>query len=153
MILAASERIGAPRDFVFARAVEFDRLIRAAEARGAEVRPPEQDGDRLRCALRYPFRDSLWPVVLVLQGTTPPEEMEIAVEGEVALALGSVRFLALGSDATQVDLRAELKPRNMQGRLLIGSLHVLRGRLQDRLDRDLAAMGRAAETLWQTDRP
>lgn len=152
MILAASERIEAPRDFVFARAVEFDRLIRAAEARGAEVSPPEQDGDRLRCRLRYPFREAMWPVALVLQGTTPPESMKIDVEGDAAMAQGVVSFLALEGEATRVDLRAELRPRSIQGRLLIGSLLVLRGRVQERLERDLAAMGRAAEALWRDAR-
>ena len=153
MILAASERIAAPRDFVFARAVEFDRLARAAAARGAQIAEPERDGTRVRYALRYPFRDSLWPVVLVLESTTPPEALEIGVESDVAIAQGEVVFLELDAALTQVDLRAEVRPRNMQGRLLLGSLNVLRGRVQQRLDRDLSTMARTAEALWQAAGP
>ncbi|MBK5927081.1 hypothetical protein [Rhodobaculum claviforme] len=148
MILTASDRIHAPRDFVFARATEFDRLARAAAGRGAEVAAPEHDGAQVRYALRYPFRDELWPVVLMLEGATPPEGLQIALEARVATAQGAVRFSELSAEVTQVDLRAELRPVNMQGRLLIGSLHMLRARVQARLDRDLAALARGAEALW-----
>ena len=148
MILAASDRIRAPRDFVFARAMEFERLARAAQGRGAEVAPPEPDGTKVRYALRYPFRDELWPVVLVLEGAIPPEGLEIGLEARSVTAAGTVRFSDLGPDLTGVALRAELRPANMQGRMLIGSLHVVRGRVQERLDRDLAALARGTEALW-----
>ncbi|MGY6632886.1 MAG: hypothetical protein ACXIU8_03995 [Alkalilacustris sp.] len=148
MILSATDRIAAPRDFVFARAMEFDRLARAAESRGAEVAPAEADGGRVRYALRYPFRDSLWPVTLVLEGATPPEGLDIAVLAQVATAQGTVRFTEAAPEVTEVLLSAELRPVNMQGRLLIGSLHMLRARVQERLDRDLAALARGTEALW-----
>ena len=152
MIISASQQIAAPREFVFARAVEFERLVRAAEGRGAEVDPPRKEGEALRYGMRYPFRDELWPVELVLEAMVPPEGLDLRIEGKVAMADATVRFAEAGADTTAVALRAELKPLGLQGRVLIGSLHVLRSRVQERIDRDLAALARGAEALWRNAR-
>lgn len=149
MILMASERIAAPRDFVFARAGEFDRFARAAQQRGAVVARAEGSTDRPRYEVQYPFRDALWPAALELRGASAPEAMEVAVEATVVEALAQVAFQAPEPDWTLVEMTVTLRPRNMQGRLLLGSLHVLRGRVQQRLEGDLAALARGAEALWR----
>jgi hypothetical protein len=149
MIFTASERIDAPREFVFARATEFDRLARAVEGRGAQVRPATGAGGVPRFEMEYPFRDKLWPVVLELRETTATEAMRVGVEATVVSALAAFDFRAPGPEATEVAMTVTLSPKNMQGRLLLGSLHVVRGRVQERLDGDLAALARAAEALWR----
>ncbi len=149
MIFTASERIGAPREFVFARASEFDRLARAVEGRGAVVRPGEAAPGRPRFEMEYPFRDSMWPVALELRSSAPVEAMEVGVEAAAVTAVAAFDFRDPLPEVTLVEMTVTLAPRNMQGRLLLGSLHMVRGRVQERLDGDLAALARAAERLWR----
>jgi hypothetical protein len=149
MIFTATERIGAPRDFVFARASEFDRLARAVRGRGAVVRPSEGPGGRPRFEMEYPFRDSMWPVALDLRGAAPAEALEVGVEAAAVSAVAVFGFRAPLPDVTLVEMTVTLSPKGMQGRLLLGSLHMVRSRVQERLDGDLAALARGAERLWR----
>lgn len=151
MILTSSERIAAPMDFVFARAIEFERLARAAEGRGARVSGPVADAERPRYDVQYPFRDELWPVTLELSEVSPPAALVIALQAAVVSARAGVNFTATGAEMTLVELSVEVSPRNMQGRLLLGSLHLVRGRVQERLDGDLSALARGAEALWHAE--
>ena len=151
MILQASQRIAAPQAFVFARALEIDRLLRAAEARGAEVDPPERDGARLRCALRYPVRGQAVPLVLSLEPVAEAGTVTLEVAARAVVAEGRLWFAAAGAEATDMALRAELRPLGLQGRVLLGSLRMAQGQVQARLERDLAALARGAEALWRGD--
>jgi hypothetical protein len=151
MIFTASERVAAPRDFVFARATDFDRLARAVETRGAVVRSARAEDALPRFEMEYPFRDRMWPVVLELREATPAEAMRVGVEAAVVSAVAAFDFQAPEPVATEVTMTVTLSPRNMQGRLLLGSLHVVRARVQERLDGDLAALARAAEALWRRE--
>ena len=149
MLFTASERIEAPRDFVFERACEFDRLVRAIEDRGGVV---ERAGDAPaapRYDVQYPFREQLWPASLELRDLIAPEAMEIGVAAKLVEALARFDFRAPEPEFTMAELSVTLKPRGMQGRLLIGSLHAVRGRVQERLDGDLAALARTAERMWR----
>lgn len=149
MLFTASERIAAPRDFVFERACEFDRLVRAIEGRGGVVERVAEAPGAPRYDVQYPFRDQLWPASLELRGLDEPEAMEIGVEAKVVEALARFDFRAPEPEWTMAELSVTLKPRGMQGRLLIGSLHAVRGRVQERLDGDLAALARKAERMWR----
>lgn len=149
MIFSASERIGAPRDFVFARASDFDSLARAVEGRGAVVRATEGARGAPRFDMEYPFRNSMWPVSLELHEAMPAEAIRIGLDAAAVSAMAEFDFRAPVPEVTLVEMTVTLAPKNMQGRLLLGSLHMVRGRVQERLDGDLAALARAAERLWQ----
>jgi hypothetical protein len=149
MIFTASERIGAPRDFVFARAGEFDRLVRAVERRGAVVRPADAAPGTPRFEMEYPFRNSMWPVALELRRSEPVEALEVGVEAAAVSAVAVFAFREPVPEVTMVEMTVTLAPRNMQGRLLLGSLHMVRGRVEQRLGGDLAALARGAERLWR----
>lgn len=153
MILSASQQIAAPQDFVLARAGEIDWVAQAARARGAEVDPPERTGTGTgigaRCRLRVPLRGQVWPLALSIEADPQPDALRFRVEAQPAVALASVRLVAAGAEATQATLRLELRPVGLQGRLLLGSLRMAQGRVQDRLHRDLAALARGAEALWR----
>ena len=151
MLFAISETVAAPRDFVFARATEFDRLTRAIEGRGATVAAAEGTGGAPRYEVEYPFRQAMWPVALELKDRRPPDALQVAVEAAVVTALADVVFQEAPAAATRVDLSVTLSPRNLQGRLFLGSLHMVRGRVEERLREDLAALARGAEALWRAD--
>ena len=151
MLFTSSQRIEAPREFVFDRAREFDRLLGAVESRGGVVERVAEPPAPQRYEVQYPFRDRLWPAALELRDMTAPEAMEIAMEAAVIEALARFDFTAPEPAWTQAELSVTLKPRGMQGRLLIGSLHAVRGRVQERLDEDLAALARTAEALWRAE--
>jgi len=143
------QRIAAPRDFVFARAGEFRRLARALERRGAVVVPAAGPSGRPRYEVQYPFRDAMWPATLELQEMSAPEWMEVTVEGKMVQAMARFDFDAPEPGITQASMTVTIKPRNMQGRVLLGSMQVFRGRIQGRLDRDFNGLARAAERLWR----
>ena len=149
MIFTSVAHVAAPRDFVFARACEFDRLARAVEGRGAVVRPGVSALGGPRYDIEYPFRKAMWPAALELQATNPPGEMQIGIEAAAVTAKAEFAFLVVEAGGTRVELTATLTPKSMQGRLFLGSLHVVRGRVQERLDEDLSALARGAEALWQ----
>lgn len=148
MIFTASQRVSAPRTFVFERATEFDRLAQALLGRGAKVADATPAGGAPRFEVEYPFRDAMWPAALELQGQNPPDALTVAVQAAAVQALADFGFREAEPEVTLVELSVTLKPRNLQGRLLLGSLHVVRGRVQERLEEDLAALARGAEALW-----
>ena len=149
MIFTSSAPVAAPRDFVFARACEFDRLARAVEGRGAQVREAFTPEGAPRYEIQYPFRQAMWPAALELKATNPPDTIDVAIEAAAVLALAEVAFLEGEGAGSRVELKVTMSPRTMQGRLFLGSLHVVRGRVQERLDEDLAALARGAEALWR----
>ena len=152
MILSASQQIAAPQEFVLARAAEIDWVAQAARARGAEMEAPERTGSGTRCRLRVPLRGQVWPMALSIEAAPQPDALRVRVEAQPAVALASVRLVAAGIEATDATLRLELRPVGLQGRLLLGSLRMAQGRVQDRLHRDLAALARGAEALWRQSR-
>ncbi len=155
MRIAIAQVISAPRPFVFARATEFDRLAMALRDRGAEValtRPDTAGPEGLRLAIDYPVGDRTWAANLDLAEHVPPEALELAVDAEALTGRLGVLFETLAEEATRVAVTVDLAGRGVKGRMLLGSLKLVRARIEARLDADLEAAARWLEADWQAAR-
>ena len=152
MKLTATHDIAAPVDFVFARANEFARFARVAQARGGKVQrhPPDPDAGRgLRFDVEYPFRGTLWPVELELLDRAPPERMRIGVSAALVTGTIDVGFAPDGTGGTRVTLATAIKARSLKGQVFLGSLQVVRNKIEGRLKSELKRAGAGAEALWR----
>lgn len=152
MKLTATHDIAAPIDFVFARANEFGRFARVAQARGGKVQrhPPDPAAGRgLRFDVEYPFRGTLWPVGLELLDRAAPKSMRIGVSTALIAGTIDVGFAANGGDGTRVTLDVALSARSLKGQVFLGSLQVVRKRVESRLADELGKAAAGAEVLWR----
>ncbi|MGY6410835.1 MAG: hypothetical protein ACXIUV_07410 [Alkalilacustris sp.] len=149
MILSARQHIAAPLGFVEARAATLDWLPDAARVRGIGICAVTER----RWSLSYRHGEQVWPMALLRDSDTAPDgALRYRIELRPMAALLRIALTPGGAEATEAALRIELRPIGLQGRLLLGPLRLAPGRVQARLERELAALAAGAEALWQRER-
>ena len=148
MRLTAGEEVGAPAAAAFARLTEFGRIEAAARARGVEV---ERLGEApMRWRVAFEAAGARRVAEMRLTGIAPPEgaapgriDLEAAAPGvaaRIALAVAP-----LGEARCRVGIEATLRGTGFGGRVLLGTLALGAGRIEQAMAERLASFGRDLE--------
>lgn len=149
MELSSQQRVAAPHEFVFAQASDFTAFERQALRRGIEVEcrgGPEPLGRGWSAAVPVMGRERQVEAEVVAYDAP----RDYAVLGETSGVEIRVRVGAApdGGQHSQLVLSVALAPRNMPGRLVLQSLKLARGSLEDRLAGRLEGYAREIEARW-----
>ncbi len=134
MELKASEDIDAPIERVFQLLSDFDNLERLAARRGLDVE---------RLTLGDVSEGTQWQVVLQLRGKErtldltlkqlqPSTFLAVKGEGGGVSGLFNVELVALSANCTRVAIVADLAASTLPGRLMLQSLKLARGKVEQR---------------------
>ncbi len=143
MKLTTRQDIEAPLDFVYAQLTDFEAFERMALRRGAEVERIDQQPQAdlgMGWRLKFPFRGKTRNVTLRLAELAP--DSLIGWEFESPMFEGQIRVdvIALAPRRTRMAISTDTRPVTMAARLLIQSVRLAKGRVQDRLDKASARL-------------
>lgn len=141
MKLVTREDIEAPLDQVFAAFADTETWERAALRRGAEVTRVDRlaaFGPGMAWAVAFDHRGKPRRVTVKLTEAAAPNALGFAfsapsVEGTVGLD-----FVELGPRRTRVAITTEIKPRTLAARLVMQSLKLARGKVDQKYATRLA---------------
>lgn len=136
MKFSTNQDIEAPIERVFQAISDFDTFERSALRRGAEVgrTEPKPDSDeKIRWDMVFKFKGKKRELVAMLEEFDAPNGLKVAggtggLQGDVIADL-----LPLSKTRTRLSLTIDLQAHTLTGRLLLQSLKLMRGRLNDRL--------------------
>ncbi|MBE2277492.1 MAG: SRPBCC family protein [Rhodobacteraceae bacterium] len=155
MKLTTRQDIEAPLDFVYAQLTDFESFERMALRRGAEVErldPSPSPDLGMGWRLQFPFRGKTRNVTLRMTELAPASL--IGCEFESPMFEGQIRIdvIALAPRRTRMAITTDTRPVTMAARLLIQSVKLAKGRVQDRLDRVSARLAGMIEERARTTR-
>lgn len=144
MKFATRVDVEAPADEVFARLADFPGYVRKAEARGARVRVTAAPTFGWVAAFDWngASRELKGEVVRF----DPPRSFAAAMTAGGVEGTIEVEVLSLGPMRSQVHVAMEWRAVTIPGRLLLQSLKLVKGKLDDRFDARVAEI--AGGTTW-----
>jgi len=148
MDLTTRDDIEAPIAFVFDQVTDFHAFERQALRRGAEV--------ARRDALARPAVGSAWDVrfdyrgrarhlVATIAAWEPPNGLSLTLSSGGIHGATAIEMIALSQGRTRLTVTTRLSASGLAARLLLQSLRLARGTLQDRLSRRVATFAREVE--------
>lgn len=148
MIFETKEDINAPIEQVFPMISDFAAFERSALRRGAEVKRLD--------TLRAPGPGMIWDIKAGLRGKRrefqlemvafdPPNGMRFHTKTAGVDGVMSVDLIALSRSSTRLNVRLEMTPLNLTGRLLLQSLKLARGSIANRVNGRLHEYARTIE--------
>jgi hypothetical protein len=135
--------VEAPAEDTFAAFADFPRYIRLAEARGArvEVLPAPHFAWRARFDWNGAARDLTGEVTRL----EAPLGFTAAMAAQLVEGGLEVEVTALGTARSRVRVAMEWRPVTLSGRILLQSLRLVKGRLDDRFAARVAEFAAGAE--------
>lgn len=149
MELTTREDIEAPLDRVFAEAADFDRLERQVTRRGIELRRTggaERPGAGLSWRAGFRLHGKPRDAEIVLTEYDPPNAMVYHTASGGLEARTVIDFVALSRTRTRVGMKVELVPKTLSARLLVQSMKIARGNIEQRFRAKIADFARDIET-------
>ena len=148
MKFSTREDIDAPIEFVFDQLTDVSSLERAALRRGAQVERLDGGGPAAVGAawrIVFEFRGKTREMETRVTGLDRPNEIVVTSVGSGIEGITTLELVPLAKGRTRLAFRQELKPTSLTARLLVQSLKLAKGQLQDRLKKRLDTMGRDIE--------
>ncbi|QOL82424.1 SRPBCC family protein [Pseudooceanicola spongiae] len=145
MKIVAKQDIEAPIQKVFERATDFKNFERSAMRRGASVTRLEGEDDAQVWDVAFPLRGKTRLFRLTVTDFDEPERMSMSAVSEGMAGSIQVDLVALSRSRTRLRVEIEVKPQTLSARLLVQSLRLARGSLQQRLQERLAEFTTAVE--------
>lgn len=134
MELKASEDIDAPIEQVFRVLSDFDNLERLAARRGLDVerRGGGEIKEGMQWRVAFQLRGKDRNLELTLKQLQPSTFMSVQGEGSGISGLFNVELVALTPNCTRVAISADLAATTLPGRLMLQSLKLARGKVEQR---------------------
>ncbi|ROU01185.1 SRPBCC family protein [Histidinibacterium lentulum] len=151
MQFSVREDIEAPVDVVFARFSDFAHFERVALRRGAEVDrmdPSLRAEAGARWMVRFKFRGKSREVLIRIAEMDPPNGYTIATTSNGIEGVTTAEFVPLSPARTRLTFAAELKPRTLPARIVMQSLKLAKGRMDERLRTRITDYARDIEAGW-----
>lgn len=153
MKIVAKEDIEAPIEKVFVKVTDFRTFERSALRRGASVTRIEAEEDiPLSWDVAFPLRGKTRLFRLTTVDVNAPEHMHISAVSEGMTGRIQVDLVALSRSRTRLRIETEIKPQTLSARLLVQSLRLARGTLQQRLQERLVEFAASIEGSQTTRR-
>lgn len=148
MEFISRQDVAAPRTEVFAAISDFAGMERRAAARGFDVTrtsPGDVDGVGTAWRMTVDVAGRAWRVDAEVAEHAPPAGFAIhgTTEG-IALDLG-IDLAELPEARTRMVLRLTLTPQSLTTRMLLKSMTVMRGTVQQKIDARVAEFARRIE--------
>ncbi len=137
MKFTAKEDIGAPIEAVFAALTDFDSFEKMGLRRGVQARrtdPWGGTGVGTSWLLDFSYRGKPRQIQAELTSFTRPTGMVSNSDSRVGSGRMEVRLLELAPNRTRVQVDLEVTPRTLPAKLLVQSLRLARGRVNDRYE-------------------
>ena len=141
MKFSTREDIDAPIEHVFAKVTDFQTFERAAMRRGAQVKRTDgQDvvGPGMAWQAEFDFRGKKRTMDIVLEDFESPTELEFAATSGGLTGTCEIELIALSPKKTRMKLVVDLKPQTLSARLLVQSLKLAKGKIENRLQTRVA---------------
>ncbi len=148
MKIVAKEDIEAPIETVFANVSDFRRFERSAIRRGAKIKRLdmlEEPGTGMAWDASFFTRGKKRALHLEVESFDAPDKIGLDLSSDGMKGQVLVELVALSRTRTRLRLVTELKPQTLSARLLIQSLRLARGNIQQRIQNRLAELGAAIE--------
>lgn len=139
MRMSTEERVAAPADWVFARLSHAGGLERAARARGAEVTRlrGERTGPGTAWRVAAQFRGMRREAEAAVTRHEPPRELRVEGGDGALTGAGTLVVTPEGPGACRIGVTAEIGASGLKGQALLQPLKLARGRIEDRLARQV----------------
>jgi uncharacterized protein YndB with AHSA1/START domain len=130
MKFATTVHVDAPAEEVFASLSDFSRHVRRAESKGARIRVTDAPVFGWTAAFDWngAARELKGEVVRI----DPPRGFAAEMVAPGVAGTIDIEVLSLGSTRSQVRVAMEWRPLTIPGRLLLQSLKLVKGKLDDR---------------------
>jgi len=148
MLFTAKTEIDAPLAVVMTALTDFEAWERAAMRRGAEVARADamqSPGPGMVWDVAFPFRGKTRQVDLKLVALDAGGKMGFAGAGKAFDGDMEVDLVPLAPGRTRLLVKADVRPLTLGSRLMLQSLKLARGKVQDKLDQRLAQFARDIE--------
>ncbi len=135
MELTAHEDIDAPIETVFAAVTDFNRFERALLRRDAQIqRIDSQDapGKGMRWQIDFDLRGKPRKADLEITGFDAPEHFAVTGRGPGITTLFDVQLIALSPRRTRIEMRADIRPNSVSGRVFLQPLRLARAKMLKR---------------------
>lgn len=136
MNFTAKEDVEAPIDHVFAEISDFPAFERMAMRRGARVSRIDDlktPGPGMGWHLGFTFRGRERAVDVEMTEMDAPNRMVFVGHSSGIDGGGVVELVALSPTRTRLKLKVEIKPKTLSARLLVQSLKLAKGNVENRL--------------------
>lgn len=142
MNFSAKHDIDAPIEHVFAHVSDFAAFERMAMRRGARVTRQDnltEPGPGMIWHLAFSFRGRDRALDLTLEEFERPSHMTFAGASPGIEGGGKVELMALSPTRTRLKLKFEIKPKTLSARLLVQSMKLAKGNIENRLQTRLVS--------------
>ena len=141
-------KIGASRDFKRMRSKVFDtyadpaRMDAVFGEQGANLRREGPGGPGTVWHLDVVSRGKEWPMAITLVDMEKSEQMRLRVTSDMVDADVTFVFADLPGKGSQVRAEIDLAPRTLTARVGLQTLRLARGKVEQRVQRALFALGK-----------
>lgn len=154
MKLTSRQDIEAPIDFLYAQLTDFDQFERMAMRRGAEVErrnPQHPAGAGLSWRLRFGYRGKPRQIDVTLLRLKEQTGLDYSLDSLVVGGSAQFDLLALSAKRTRLTAVVELKPKTLAARLMLQSLRLAKGRVQQKYDSAVSKLAYALDERWRAE--
>ena len=148
MKFSTREDVDAPIEVTYAAATDFLRFEKQVRRRGVEVKRldrMEEVGVGMRWAIQFPYRGKDRRLNAEVAQMRAPEDLRVIAASNGIDAKLSLELLELSQMHTRLKSGLDLRPRNLQARLLIQSLKFAKGNLDRKFSERVASFARDVE--------
>ncbi|MCH2075976.1 MAG: SRPBCC family protein [Rhodobacteraceae bacterium] len=148
MKLSTREDIVVPISDVFTQISDFGEFERRAMRRGAEISrsdPAAGPGEGSQWDASFTFRGKERKVKAYVEALIAPETLQVGSKSGGLDGMFEVRLVALSPSKTRMIVGLELKPTNLSARLLVQSLKLAKGTLNDRFSKAVSDFAKTLE--------
>lgn len=152
MKFSVREDIEAPVNVVFARFTDFAHFERVALRRGAEVErmdPSLRAEAGARWTVRFKFRGKLREVLIRIAEMDPVNGFALVSVSNGIEGLTRAEFVPLSQASTRLAFEIELTPKTLPARLMVQSMKLMKGTMDERLRTRITEYARGIEQDWR----
>jgi hypothetical protein len=155
MKLNARQDIEASASEVFRLLTDFGLWERDALRRGAEVQRTDrlaEPGVGMTWDIRFSFRGAAREVALKVVKYEPGVALGLEFDATLLEGHANIDLVALSARRTRLQLKSEVTSKTLVGRILLQSLRLAKGRINERIQSRLAAFAVSCEDRAQASR-
>lgn len=148
MKFTSKEDIAAPADAVFAALSDFrsfENLVRRRGGKIARTDTMTTTGPGMSWDVEFGFRGKPRQAEAVLRTYTPSEMMQVDIQSRALTAVLVVSVMPLGRSRSRVRLELDLEPRTLAARLVMQSMRLTKGKLNERFRENVGGYLRGLE--------
>lgn len=142
MQLNATETIASPRDQVWAKITDFDRLEDMAKRHAEITRTGNEPTWRAQVEWRGKMRD----MTVEVAEMRAPDTLSLIGQGSGISADIAITLTAIDATQTQIEMNIAVRGRSFTGKALVQGLALARGPIEDKFQKRVAGFAKGLAT-------